>query len=75
VVRPREAAAQIRPPCCICTESTPCLSIAKYLGNPAVFSSVGNPDADLQDPHVFGPPGSGSIRQRYGPDPAPSLSS
>jgi hypothetical protein len=27
-----------------------------------LFSSVGNP----QDPHVFGPPGSGSISQRYG---------
>jgi hypothetical protein len=30
-----------------------------------VFSSVG--DSDPQDsPHVFGPPGSGSISQRYG---------
>ncbi len=29
--------------------------------------SVGDPDPDLQDPHVFGPPGSGSgsISQRY----------
>ncbi len=27
-------------------------------------SSVGDPDP--QDPHVFGPPGSGSISQRYG---------
>ncbi len=26
--------------------------------------SVGDPDP--QDPHVFGPPGSGSISQRYG---------
>jgi hypothetical protein len=26
--------------------------------------SVGDPDP--QDPHVFGPPGSGSTRQRYG---------
>jgi hypothetical protein len=25
-----------------------------------------NPDPDLPDPHVFGPPGSGSISQRYG---------
>ncbi len=25
-----------------------------------------NPDQDPQDPHVFGPPGSGSISQRYG---------
>jgi hypothetical protein len=30
--------------------------------------SVGDPDSepDPQDPHVFGPPGSGSISQRYG---------
>jgi hypothetical protein len=28
------------------------------------FSSV--PDPDPPDPHVFGPPGSGSISQRYG---------
>jgi hypothetical protein len=27
--------------------------------------SVGDPEPD--DPHVFGPPGSGSISQRYGP--------
>jgi hypothetical protein len=27
-------------------------------------ASVGDPDP--QDPHVFGPPGSGSISQRYG---------
>jgi|LakMenE01Jun11ns_1017448.scaffolds.fasta_scaffold8607414_1 hypothetical protein len=25
-----------------------------------------NPDPDPLDPHVFGPPGSGSISQRYG---------
>ncbi len=35
-----------------------------------VFCSVGDPDPDpdLQDPHVFGPPasGSGTINQRYG---------
>jgi hypothetical protein len=29
-----------------------------------VISSVG--DSDPQDPQVFGPPGSGSISQRYG---------
>jgi hypothetical protein len=29
----------------------------------SVFTSVGDPDP--QDPHVFGPPGSGSISQRY----------
>ncbi len=29
-----------------------------------VFCNVGDPDP--QDPHVFGPPGSGSISQRYG---------
>jgi hypothetical protein len=28
--------------------------------------SVGEPDPDPQDPHVFGPPGSGSISQRCG---------
>ena len=28
--------------------------------------SVGDPDPDPQDPHVFGPPGSGSISQRCG---------
>jgi hypothetical protein len=37
--------------------------------------SVANPDPP--DPHVFGPPGSGSIIQRYGsgsaPDPGPSI--
>ena len=26
-----------------------------------------NPNLDSPDPHVFGPPGSGSISQRYGP--------
>jgi hypothetical protein len=33
-----------------------------------LLSSVGDPDPkpDPQDPHVFGPPGSGSISQRYG---------
>ncbi len=30
----------------------------------SVGSSVVDPDP--QDPHVFGPPGSGSISQRYG---------
>jgi hypothetical protein len=30
-----------------------------------VSTSVGDPDT--QDPHVFGPPGSGSISQRSGP--------
>jgi hypothetical protein len=25
-----------------------------------------NPDLDLLNPHVFGPPGSGSTSQRYG---------
>jgi hypothetical protein len=31
--------------------------------------TVGDPD-----PHVFGPPGSGSISQRYGTDPTPDPS-
>jgi hypothetical protein len=49
-------------------------SIVNYLGNPdnsigtsqlsSVERSVG--DLDLQDPHVFEPPVSGSISQRYG---------
>ncbi len=46
------------------------LSIVKYLSSGSeriqicnFFSSVGDPDS--QAPHVFGPPGSGSIRQRY----------
>ncbi len=29
-----------------------------------VETSIGHPDP--QDPHIFGPPGSGSISQRYG---------
>ena len=28
--------------------------------------SVADPDPDLPDPHVFGPPGSGSTSPRYG---------
>ncbi len=32
----------------------------------AICRSVGDPDADSQDPYVFGPPGSGSVSQRYG---------
>ncbi len=33
-----------------------------------LYSSVVDPDLELdpQDPHVFGPPRSGSISQRYG---------
>jgi hypothetical protein len=37
---------------------------------PPLFISVAdldpNPDPDSPDPHVFGPPGSGSTSQRYG---------
>jgi hypothetical protein len=36
-----------------------------------LYNSVGNPDP--QDPHVFGPPGSGSISQRYGSGSFPFL--
>jgi len=32
----------------------------------ADFSSVPDPNPDPADPHVFGPPGSGSISQMYG---------
>jgi hypothetical protein len=35
------------------------------------LNSVGDSDPDPQDRHVFGPPRSGSISQRYGTDPAP----
>ena len=35
---------------------------------PILSTSVADPD-----PHVFEPPGSGSISQRYGPDPDPSI--
>jgi hypothetical protein len=31
-----------------------------------VGDSIGDPDPDLNYPHVFGPRGSGSISQRYG---------
>ncbi len=31
-----------------------------------VSGSVVDPDPDPPDPHVFGPPGSGSTSQRYG---------
>jgi hypothetical protein len=36
--------------------------------NCGVFTSVADPDPnpDPPDPHVFGPPGSGSTSQRYG---------
>jgi hypothetical protein len=32
----------------------------------AFVSSVADPNPDLPDPLIFGPPGSGSITQRYG---------
>ncbi len=35
--------------------------------------SVADPDCDPPDPHVFGPPGSGSISQSLGMDPDPSI--
>jgi hypothetical protein len=31
-----------------------------------VLCSVADPDPDPPDPHIFGPPGFGSISQRYG---------
>jgi len=33
--------------------------------NPCVLDSVVDPNSDPPDPHVFGPPGSGSTSQRY----------
>jgi hypothetical protein len=47
----------------------------KFLRNHGMYTNFGSDefdhcevfgDPDSQDPHVFGPPGSGSIRQRYG---------
>jgi hypothetical protein len=32
----------------------------------SVFGSVADPNPDPPDPHVFGPPGSGSTSQMYG---------
>jgi hypothetical protein len=34
-----------------------------------LFCSIGDPDPVLQDPHVFGPPGFGSLCQRFGSGP------
>jgi hypothetical protein len=41
-----------------------------------IETSVADPEPDLSDPYVFGPPGSGSISQRYryGTDPEPNPS-
>jgi hypothetical protein len=40
----------------------------KHTQGRMMFSNVADPDPDLPDPHVLGPPGSGSgsISQRYG---------
>jgi hypothetical protein len=38
-----------------------------------ILASVGDPDPDSQYPHVLGPPGSGSISQRYESGPFPFL--
>ena len=35
--------------------------------------SVPDPNPDSHDPHVFGPPGSGSTSQSRGMDPDPSI--
>ncbi len=45
----------------------------QYEECPTVSGSVGDPDPDQQDPHVFGPPGSGSFSQRYGSGSFPFL--
>ncbi len=36
------------------------------VGTSSVADPDPNPDPDPPDPHVFGPPGSGFISQRYG---------
>jgi hypothetical protein len=39
-------------------------TVPYHLQNPVLFiisSNVGDPDLDLQDPHVFGPPGSNPL--------------
>ena len=38
----------------------------KFLLDFFLKGSVAEPDPDPPDPHVFGPPGSGSTSQRYG---------
>jgi hypothetical protein len=43
--------------------------LVQYLQVP-FFTSVGEPDPD---PHVFGPPGSGSVSQRFGSGSFPFL--
>jgi hypothetical protein len=42
-----------------CTSSRNICSVADSVGDP-------DPEPDPQDPHAFGPPGSGSMSQRYG---------
>ncbi len=46
------------------------LFLEKLLGQ---LISVGDPEPNPQDPHVFGPHGSGSISQRYGSGSGSSL--
>ncbi len=43
----------------------------QYEECPTGYGSVGDPDPDPQDPHVFGPPVSGSSSQRYGSGSGP----
>jgi hypothetical protein len=38
----------------------------KNIKHETILTSVADPDPDPPDPHVFGPPGSGSTSQRYG---------
>ncbi len=46
----------------LCTETSTKSSIQEF----HLKTSVVDPDPDTPDPHVFGPPGSGSTSQRYG---------
>ncbi len=52
----------------LCAQVFPILLLESqyYNKNIGLVSSVADPNPDPPDPHVFGPPGSGSISQRYG---------
>ncbi len=47
------------------------LYLQTSITDPYLFNSVGDLDLDPRDPHVFGPPGSESIRYGTATNPAP----
>ncbi len=53
-------------PTCEITEDRLDFLLSQALAWWALGTSVPDPNPDPPDPHVFGPPGSGSISQRYG---------